>query len=175
MLLPAQRALCVHEHRVQACARRHEQTVAMAAAETKVGAAFRQMNMADGGTLRIDDSHAVQPLAHAPAAPEIAVDIEPEPIRTLTLDAGDEDASVTQTDIVRGDIVNPDDARKNPGFGDIELPFVRREGEAVRAVDIIGRNADRPALTVDAEQIGRQFRGCRFALVIAANAEARGR
>src|SRR6185312_15540518 len=52
-----------------------------AAAEADVGAALRQADMADRLAFRIEDAHAIELVgAHAPAAPQIAVDVDSEAV-----------------------------------------------------------------------------------------------
>ena len=62
-------------------ARRHEQAVAVAAAEAEIGATLRQRYVADRLTLRIEDAHAVELRCHAPAAPQVAVDVAAKAVR----------------------------------------------------------------------------------------------
>ena len=58
-------------------ARRHEQAVALRAAETDIGRALRQRDEADRLALVIEDLDAVLlRIAHAPAAPEIPIDVD---------------------------------------------------------------------------------------------------
>src|SRR5262249_62031736 len=83
-------------------ARGHEQTVASGAAEAEVGAAFGQRDEGDrlaGGIENLDP--VLLGVAHAPAAPEIAVDIAAEAVGRATRFGGDEGAT---TD---GGAVNP--------------------------------------------------------------------
>src|SRR5258706_15224754 len=70
------RALGVDVDGIHRSAGGHEQAVAAWAAETQIGAAFGQIDAADQLAVRIEDLNTVQFLAaHAPAAPEIAVDV----------------------------------------------------------------------------------------------------
>jgi len=57
-----------------------EQAVAGAAAEGEVGAPLRQVDVADGGGVRGEDADPVQSLAAAPAAPQVAVLVDPQPV-----------------------------------------------------------------------------------------------
>ena len=53
----------------------------MAAAEAEVGAAFGQVDAADRLAFRIEDPHAVESrFAHAPADPQVAVDIDAQAV-----------------------------------------------------------------------------------------------
>src|SRR5436190_860748 len=77
----AQRALGVDVERVQRMACRHEQPVAIAAAEADVGAALGQLDVADRLAVGIEYAHAVKlGRAHAPAAPQIAVGVDAEAV-----------------------------------------------------------------------------------------------
>src|SRR5207249_9108421 len=80
------RALGVDVERVQRRARGHEQAVAIRPAEAEVGAALGQVDAGDQLAVGIEDVDAVQPLLpHAPAAPEVAVDVAAEAVgRALT-------------------------------------------------------------------------------------------
>src|SRR5712691_8490156 len=90
----AERTLRVDIERIERMARRHEQAVAAQPTETKVGATFGQRDLADALALGVEDQHAVLGLTHAPAAPEIALDIAAEPVRRLIRLASDEGAWV---------------------------------------------------------------------------------
>src|SRR5580692_9863144 len=74
--LPAERALGIHIECVDRLARRHEQAVALQAAEADIGAALGQSDAADRLAIRRKDHDAVEfGIAHAPTAPQIAVDV----------------------------------------------------------------------------------------------------
>src|SRR5882724_7083365 len=74
--LAAERPLRVHIERVDRLARGHEQAVALDAAETKIGAALGQRDAPDHDAVwRVDDDAVEFGIAHAPAAPQIAVDV----------------------------------------------------------------------------------------------------
>src|SRR5437899_7084434 len=88
-------------------ARRHEQPVAVAAAEAEVGAAFGQRDEGDrlaGGVENLDP--VLLGVAHAPAAPEIAVDIAAEAVGRATRFGGDEGATICKLVVV--DVVDLD-------------------------------------------------------------------
>src|SRR5262249_58944380 len=72
---PARRALRVHVQRVKRVARRHEQAVAMAAAEADICAAFGQSDLSDRLAGRVEDANAIELRRHAPAPPQNAVDL----------------------------------------------------------------------------------------------------
>ena len=80
--LSAQRALRVHIERIDRLARRHEQAVALHAAEAEVGAALWQGDEADRGAVGREHHDTVEiGIAHAPAAPEVAVASHPEAVQ----------------------------------------------------------------------------------------------
>src|SRR5689334_16323984 len=89
-------ALRVDEHRIKRLARRHEEAVALAAAETEVGAALGERDAADGLALGREHHDAVEPFAGAPAGPEVAVDVAAEAVGRSVLAAVDEDAPVRE-------------------------------------------------------------------------------
>src|SRR5262245_65617094 len=73
---PSRRALRIDVERIERVARGHEQPVALDTAEAEIGAALGQRDEADGFTGRVENLHSVQlRAAHAPAAPQIAVDV----------------------------------------------------------------------------------------------------
>src|SRR4051794_41175599 len=72
----SQRTLGVHIERIDRLAGSHEQAVAFHAAEAEVGAALGQRDPADHHAVgRIDHDAVELGIAHAPAAPQIAVDV----------------------------------------------------------------------------------------------------
>ena len=74
-------ALGVHVEVVERCARRHEQAVAVGPAEAEIGAALGQVDPPDELAVGVEDMDSVEPfLAHAPAAPEIAVHVAAEAV-----------------------------------------------------------------------------------------------
>src|SRR6478752_3706766 len=80
--LPAERALGVDVERIQRLARRHEQAVPLEAAEADIGGALRQRDAADRLAVRVEHHDAVEfGRAHAPAAPQVAVDVAAHAIR----------------------------------------------------------------------------------------------
>ena len=76
VLSPAGHALRVHVERIDRVARRHEQSVAVTTAEADIGSALGQRYEADRPTGRIEHLDAVERWAHAPATPQIAVDVK---------------------------------------------------------------------------------------------------
>src|SRR5262249_23788665 len=88
---PSRRALRIHVERVERMARRHEYPVALDAAEADIRGALGQCDEADGLAGRVENLHAVLLRAtHAPAAPQIAVDVASETIRRAARLGGDE-------------------------------------------------------------------------------------
>src|SRR5271154_3609662 len=80
--LSPQRALRVHIERVDRLARSHEQPVALQAAEAEIGAALGQCDAAYQLAVGRVDHDAVEfGIAHAPAAPQIAVDVASHAVR----------------------------------------------------------------------------------------------
>src|SRR5262245_8831508 len=92
---PAGDALGIDVERIDRVARGHEQAVAVAAAEADVGAALRERDEADRLAVGVEHLDAVKTGApHAPAAPQIAVDIDAEAVRRFLRIAVDQDAAV---------------------------------------------------------------------------------
>src|SRR5262245_25284063 len=115
--LTAGRALRVYEQRIDRMARRHEQAVALGAAEADVGAAFRQRNESDRLGSGVENLHAVLlRIAHAPAAPEITVDVAAEAVGRAARLGVDEGSGIGE--LLAVDIVDADHARGHPGLHD---------------------------------------------------------
>ena len=130
------------------------------------------MDAADRFAIRRPDDHAVDTLAGAPAAPQIAVDVAPESVRRAVALAREKHAVVRQPAILR-DVEGADSSRARSGFDDIENLFVRREGEAVRHVDVARHDSRDAARGIEPVEIRRQLRFGHVAFVIAADAEGR--
>src|SRR5262245_50086783 len=76
------RALRIYIERIERMACSHEQPIALAATEANIGAALRQRHKADRLAFGIEHFDAVEvSVAHAPAAPQIAVHVDAEAIR----------------------------------------------------------------------------------------------
>src|ERR1700733_12953677 len=74
--LSPQRTLRVHIERVDRLARRPEQAVALQSTQADIGAAFGQRDTAERLAVGRKDHDAVEfGIAHAPAAPEITIDV----------------------------------------------------------------------------------------------------
>src|SRR4029078_11918063 len=72
-------------------ARRHEQAVALRSAEADVGRTLGQTDVADRRAFRVEDENTVEVGGpHAPAAPQIAIDIDAEAVGCFRLGADDE-------------------------------------------------------------------------------------
>jgi hypothetical protein len=71
-------------------------------------------------------------------------------------------------------VVDLDDSGRNPGLDDIELRFIRREGEPVRPVDVAGCNRGSAAAGVEPVDVGGKFGRGHVALAVAGNAERLG-
>src|SRR5712672_150952 len=75
------RTLRIYVERIHGGARRHEEPVAVQPAEAQVGAALGQLDAPDELGLAVEDVDAVERLAaHAPAHPQVAVDVEAEAV-----------------------------------------------------------------------------------------------
>src|SRR5262245_65250094 len=86
MCSPASHPLRVHVERIDRVARRHEQPVAVAAAEADIGGALGQRYEADRLAGRIEHLDAVKARPLPPAPPKIAVEVDPKPVRRFLLD-----------------------------------------------------------------------------------------
>src|SRR5713226_3416648 len=169
----ARRALRVDVERIERLAGRHEEAVPLAGAEAEIGAALGQGDAADRRPGGREDHHPVEALlAHAPAGPEIAVDIAAEAVGGARTGI-DEDAALGELPAVGDDVVDADEPRHGAGFDDVHLLLVRREAEAVGPVDVAGDDGRAPGLAVDPVDVGRQLGRRRMSLVIAEDAEGR--
>src|SRR5215467_3362034 len=77
---PADRALHADVERIERVARRHEEMIAPQAAEADVGGPLGQRDRADLLALRTEYNDAVESVAEAPSAPQIAVDVAAEAV-----------------------------------------------------------------------------------------------
>src|SRR5437870_5832358 len=107
-------------------ARRHEQAVAVRSAETKIGATLRQRDETDPLAGRIEHHHAVERRTHAPAGPDVAVDVAAEAIRRLVRLASDPWPLVGKLGAVHH-VEQMDDARARAAIDDIELALIGGE------------------------------------------------
>src|SRR3989304_2704870 len=114
----------------------------MHAAETDVGAALGQIDPADELPVWIEDAYDVEPrLAHAPAAPEIAIQIHAKAVGRACGPRVDQHAALGELRSAHH-VIGEDLARHRARLDDVEDRFVGREGEAVRLVDAFGDHAD---------------------------------
>src|SRR5262245_60859915 len=134
-LLPTGHALGVHVERIDRVACCHEQPVAVAYAEADVSGAFGQRNEADRLAGRIEYLDAVERRAHAPAAPQVAVDVDPKSVRRFFFFAVDEHAAIGELRSAVEHIKDVDCTSLRRALDNIELRFVGREGEPVRSLD----------------------------------------
>ena len=155
-------------------ARRHEETVAEPSAKTQVGATFRQRDVADWLRLCIEDAYAVQRrVAHAPATPQVAVDIHPEPVRRAR--AGVDEHALVDDLLPPINHIQCNDLAGWLGTGcnDIQDGFVGGEGQPVRSLDIVRHHRRLAGLPVDPPHGGGNFGVSLLPLVIPADAERR--
>src|SRR5262245_30055404 len=102
-------------------ASRHEQAVALAAAETDVGAALRQGDEGYRLAGGVEDLDAVLlGVAHAPAAPEIAVDVTAKTVRRAAGLGSDEGAGIVEPGPVIGHVVRAHHAWGHPGLDNVQ-------------------------------------------------------
>src|SRR5260370_17236846 len=126
--LSPRRALGVHIKRVDRLAGGHEQPVAFQAAEAKVGAALGQRDAADQYAVGRVDHHAIEfGIAHAPAAPQIAVDVATHAVGRAGAGV-DEHALVGNLVAAWRDVISEDLAVRHAArFHDLKDLFVRRD------------------------------------------------
>src|SRR5690349_14020171 len=105
-------ALRVHVERVHRGAAAHEEPVAFDAAEADVRAAFRKIDSADQFAVAIEDRNAVEALGtHAPAAPDVAIDVDTQPVGRAVRFRGDERTGIRQPATGVDDVEDADHAR----------------------------------------------------------------
>ena len=124
----------------------HEQAVALEAAEADVGAALgqpmRPIGLPSGANTCTPSSALV---AHAPAAPQVAVDVAAHAVGRAAGAGVDQHALVRDGPAVLGDVVGEDLAVRDAARLDhVEQALVGREAEAVRAEDVVGHDAASP-------------------------------
>src|SRR5205085_9394329 len=100
--------------------------VAIAPAEAQVGAALGEVDVADRLALGIEDAHTVKLVAaHAPAAPQVAVDIDAEAVGRAALAGVDQHLALAELGAAVKHVVDDDGA---VGLGarsyDVELVLV---------------------------------------------------
>src|SRR4051812_14500747 len=98
-------------------ARRHEQAIALDAAKANIGAALRQGDKADRLAGRIENLHPVLlRVAHAPAAPQVAVDIDAEAVGRAARLGGDKGPLVGESGATVEDVEDLDNAGRQCGL-----------------------------------------------------------
>src|SRR5882762_9964470 len=164
----ARRALRVHVERIDRGARGHEEAIAVDAAKAHVGAALGQVDAPDKLRFAAEDVDAVERLAaHAPAHPEVAVDVQAEAVRGPAGLGGKKHAAVREPRAAIHDVVDAHYARGGAGLDDVEPGFVGREGEAVGPVDVAGGDGELARSRIPAIHVGRLLRLGDVSLVVA--------
>src|SRR6266851_2432794 len=165
-------ALGIDEDRVERLARGEEEPVALGPAEAEVGAALGQQDAADELGVGIVDRDAVEPLAPAPAAPEVAVGVAAQAVRDARPRV-DEDAAVGERGAARDHVEHADLARHRSRHHHVEPALVGGEAEAVGARDVAGRHGGLAAPGVEAVHVRGQLQRRGVPLVVAEHAEGR--
>src|SRR5262249_47258457 len=94
--------------------------------------------------------------APAPAAPQVAVDIDAQAIGYSAALDGDERSSIGELRAVIDDVVNAESLRRRAVFDDVQLRLVGREGKPVRTIDVARHDRCPPAF-IEPVDVGRQF------------------
>src|SRR5690242_1779987 len=123
----AEGALGIDVKRVERMRGRHEQPVAVAAAEADVGAALGQRDVADRLALWAEYANAVELLRHAPAAPEVPVNVTANAVGRSLWPAVDQDLAVGEFVAVPHHVKHQDAARLGARLHDVKLFLVRRK------------------------------------------------
>src|SRR4030095_13279938 len=123
-------ALRVHVERVERLAGRHEEPVALDPAEAEVGAALREQDAADELARGVEDRHAIEALAAAPPAPEVAVDITAHAVWNAVAGV-DEEPIVREFRPAVHDVEDANLARHGAADDDGHLRLVGREARRV--------------------------------------------
>src|SRR5690349_2195696 len=100
---------------------RHEQPVALAAAEAHVGAALGQRDVADRLALWAEYANAVELVRHAPAAPQVSVDVASHSVGRSLRPTVDQDLAVGEFVAVPHHVKNQDAARLAARLHDVKL------------------------------------------------------
>src|SRR5215831_19886957 len=116
---PSRRALGAQEQGIDAVARRHEQAAAPKTAEAAVCAALGQINPTNELAGSVEDHHAVVAGAPAPAAPQVAVDVDAQAVGDATALDGHERSPVGELRAVIDDVVNAENLRRHAIFYDV--------------------------------------------------------
>ena len=93
----------------------------MSAAETDVAASFRKVDAADEFAFLVEDGNAIQAfLSHAPANPQVAIDVDAKPVRRSAIVGRQERSIVCQLRSVLRDVVGSQDTRRSSGFDNVQ-------------------------------------------------------
>ena len=144
------------------------------AAEAEIGAALGQRDAADHDAVGRVDHDAVEfGIAHAPAAPQIAVDVAAHAVGRAG--AGVDEHALVGNRVAAGrDVIGEDLAvRHAAGFHDIEDFFVRRKAQPVGPEHAFGDDGRLSGRAVDPVDIHVDLGLGLVALVIAEQAEDR--
>ncbi len=95
--------------------------------------------------------------AHAPADPQIAVDVDSQAVRSAAFFGGNQRPTVCQLRPIVRDVVNPDDSQSDARLDDVQLRFVGRKREPVRTIDVTDHDAQCFRRRIPAIDVGRQF------------------
>src|SRR5262249_58693964 len=95
-------------------ARRQEGGAAQKPAEADVCAALGQINPTNEFARRVEDRNAVIPRAPAPAAPQVAIDIDAQAVGYASSLDGDEHSPVGKLRTIIDDVVNAESLRLAP-------------------------------------------------------------
>src|SRR6516225_2383446 len=152
----SRRSLGAQEQSIDAVARRHEQAAAAKTAEADICAALGQVNPTNELAGSAEDHHAVVARAPAPAAPQVAVNVDTQAIRYAAALDGDERSPVGELRAVIDHVVNAKNLRRHAIFYDVQLRLVRREGKPVRTVDV-ARHHCCPSVFIEPVDVGWQL------------------
>src|ERR1700694_3363722 len=83
-----------------------------------------------GWAFGIEKARTCDPRRHAPAAPQIAVDVAAEAVRRSVRAGVDQHLAVGERAAVGGDVMDEDAARLRARLDDVELALVGRERES---------------------------------------------
>src|SRR5437588_555522 len=105
-------------------ARCHEEAAAAIAAEAYICTTLRQVDPADRLAGRIEDHDAVVSRAAAPAAPQIAIDIDAQSVGDASFFDREECPPVCKFAAVVDDVINAKRLRRRAILYDVELALV---------------------------------------------------
>src|ERR1700761_454046 len=144
-----------------------EQAVPLLAAEAQVGGGLGQMDLADEVAVRGVAAHTVLAgIGPAHAAPDIAIGIRPHAVgkaRSEILRENPPAAELRAVYVEDADMGRA--AMGDAGVHHIKPPLIGREGEAVRAHEIIGDHRGLPARGIEAGDVARKFGMGRVAFI----------